>query len=179
MPRLQSAADPGPVEFGRFRGLCADRAGHGIADLAQVTQKLVAAAATRPELARVRTTLDVNAPQMRLDLNTTPPRRWACRPPRCSRRCGPQSAAFTSMSHALRPQLPCELQSEAPFRGSPDDTKFVFFRSESTDKMIPLSALVRAEPITGPDQGERISAFTGAKIMGNAIEGEYASVKGI
>ncbi|ARE42458.1 RND efflux system, inner membrane transporter (plasmid) [Rhodovulum sp. P5] len=173
---LYLAFNPPPIRglsnSGGFELYVQDRAGHGISDLAAVTQQLVAGAAERPELSRVRTTLDVNVPQMRLDLNRDAAKAMGV----------PISSVFDAMQATFGSlyvndftlygrNYQVKLQSEASFRGSPEDMKFVFVRSETTDKMIPLSALVRAEPITGPDEVERFNAFTGAKIMGNPGDG--------
>src|SRR3546814_4269562 len=54
------------------------------------------------------------------------------------------------------------LQSEAAFRQAPKDLAQVFVRS-NTGRMVPLSALVTAERVIGPDQLERFNAFAAAK----------------
>jgi HAE1 family hydrophobic/amphiphilic exporter-1/multidrug efflux pump len=62
------------------------------------------------------------------------------------------------------------MQSGAPFRGVPDNLREVFLRSQS-GQMIPLSSLVRLEPVIGPDIVERFNVFPAGKIVGAPAPG--------
>ena len=65
------------------------------------------------------------------------------------------------------------LQSEADFRQSPEDLRFVYVQSAS-GSMIPLDTLLNVERIVGPDLIERFNAFNAAKISGGPAPG-YSS----
>ncbi|RYE50890.1 MAG: hydrophobe/amphiphile efflux-1 family RND transporter, partial [Rhizobiaceae bacterium] len=62
------------------------------------------------------------------------------------------------------------LSSEADFRRSPDDLRFLYVRAD-TGAMVPLNALVSVERIVGPDTVDRFNIFPSAKIMGNPAPG--------
>ncbi|MDX3926999.1 MAG: efflux RND transporter permease subunit [Shinella sp.] len=156
---------------GGFESFVQDRSGRGINDLAGQTARLVEAASRRPELANVRTTLDVNVPQFRADLDREKAKALNV----------PINSVFDAMQATFGSlyvndftlfgrNYQVNLQSEAPFRESPDDLSQVFVRSDS-GRMIPLDALVSVTRIVGPDQVERFNAFNSAKVSGNPAPG--------
>lgn len=63
-----------------------------------------------------------------------------------------------------------QLQADAPYRMQPEDIGKVYARSRNGD-MIPLSTVVRVQPIVGPEQIERYNGFLAAKVMGNGAPG--------
>ncbi|MCQ2003921.1 efflux RND transporter permease subunit [Rhizobium sp. NRK18] len=156
---------------GGFETYLQDRTGQGVAGLADQTQKLVAAAAKRPELTNVRTTFDANVPQFRADLDRAKAKALGV----------PINSVFEAMQATFGSlyvndftlygrNYQVNLQSEALFRESPDDLRQVFVRSDS-GKMIPLDSLVSVKRIVGPDQLERFNAFIAAKITGEPAPG--------
>jgi len=169
------AFNPPPIQglstTGGFEVYVQDRSGKGVAGLSEQAQKLVAAASKRPELASVRTTLDTNVPQFRADLDREKAKALGV----------PINSVFDAMQATFGSlyvndftlygrNYQVNLQSEAPFRESPDDLRQVFVRSDS-GKMIPLDALIKVARVIGPDQLERYNAFNAAKITGNPAPG--------
>ena len=69
------------------------------------------------------------------------------------------------------------LQSEPKFRERPDDLTRLYTRS-SGGSMVPLSALVKTEWVTGPDLLPHFNGFPAAKINGTSAAG-YSSGQGI
>jgi multidrug efflux pump len=69
------------------------------------------------------------------------------------------------------------LQSEPKFREHPDDLTRLYTRS-SSGAMVPLSALVTTEWVTGPDLMPHFNGFPAAKINGTAAPG-YSSGQAI
>lgn len=69
------------------------------------------------------------------------------------------------------------LQSDPKFRLTPDDLTKLYTRS-TNGQMVPLSALVTAEWVTGPDLLPHFNGFPAAKINGNAALG-YSSGQAI
>ncbi|HEX8049387.1 efflux RND transporter permease subunit [Rhizobium sp.] len=169
------AFNPPPIQglstTGGFEVYVQDRSGKGVAGLSEEAQKLVAAAAKRPELAGVRTTLDTNVPQFRADLDREKAKALGV----------PINSVFDAMQATFGSlyvndftlygrNYQVNLQSEAPFRESPDDLRQVFVRSDS-GKMIPLDTLIKVTRTIGPDQLERYNAFNAAKVTGNPAPG--------
>jgi multidrug efflux pump len=62
------------------------------------------------------------------------------------------------------------LQSDAPFRRTPDDLTRLYTRN-GQGQMVPLSSVVSTEWVTGPDLLPHFNGFTAAKIVGNAASG--------
>ena len=62
------------------------------------------------------------------------------------------------------------LSSEANFRRSPEDLRYVFVRSNDRT-MVPLSALLTVSRVIGPDVVDRFNGFRAARIQGNPAPG--------
>ena len=65
------------------------------------------------------------------------------------------------------------MQSDAPFRRTPDDLTRLYTRNNQ-NQMVPLSSVVTTEWVTGPDLLPHFNGFTAAKIIGSAAPG-YSS----
>jgi len=172
------AINPPPITgmsiTGGFEGYLQSRGGASPKEVADVTARLVAAAAQRPELTGVRTTFTTNVPQYHVELDREKAKALNV----------PIDAVFTTMQSTFGSLYVNDftlfgrvfrvtLQSEAAFREKPEDLRNVFVRS-STGEMIPLDSLVTVERVIGPDLIERFNAFTAAKIMGEPADG-YSS----
>jgi HAE1 family hydrophobic/amphiphilic exporter-1/multidrug efflux pump len=64
-----------------------------------------------------------------------------------------------------------QVQSEAPFRASPDQIGSIFVRSNTTGEMIPLRAVLRIDDFTGAEQVDRFNGFISAKVLGSGKPG--------
>ncbi|KAB0680411.1 efflux RND transporter permease subunit [Aureimonas leprariae] len=172
------AFSPPPIQglstTGGFELYVQDRRGSGVQGLVSVTNKLVADASKRPELAGVRTTFSPNVPQYRIDVDREKAKALGV----------PISDIFSTMQATfgslyvndftlLGRNYRVSLQSEAPFREKPEDLKFVFVKSAS-GSMIPLDSLLKVQRVVGPDLIERFNVFTAAKVTGNPAPG-YSS----
>jgi multidrug efflux pump len=163
---------------GGFELYVQDRTGGGIRSLSDATAKLVEAAGKRPELAGVRTTFDTNVPEYRLDVDRVMAK--ALRIPIDSIFDAMQStfgSLYVNDFTLYGRNYHVSLQSEAAFRQAPKDLRQVFVRSDN-GSMVPLSALVKAQRVVGPDQLERFNAFASAKVTGNPAPG-YTSGEAI
>ncbi|GAA0567659.1 multidrug efflux RND transporter permease subunit [Caenispirillum bisanense] len=156
---------------GGFEVYLQNRAGDDAAGLAEVTNRLVAAANQRPDLAGVRTTFNTAVPQYYIDLDRAKAK--ALGVPIDSVFATMQSTFgslyvndFTLYGRTFR----VSLQSESDFRAKPEDLRHVFVRSAGGD-MIPLDALVTVKRVTGPDLMERYNVFPAAKITGDPAPG--------
>jgi multidrug efflux pump len=147
-------------------------------EIEAIARKLVEVASKRPELANVRTTIDTNIPQYRLEVDREKARALGV----------PINTVFEAMQSTFGSlyvndfkfngrNFQVNLQSEAQFREKPENLADVFVRSND-EKMIPLANLVNVERIIGPDLIERFNVFTSAKIMGGPAPG-YSSGQAI
>jgi multidrug efflux pump len=65
------------------------------------------------------------------------------------------------------------LQSDAPYRQTPDDITRLYTRSVNGE-MVPLSAMVKTDFVTGPDLVPHFNGFPAAQVTGSAAPG-YSS----
>ncbi len=159
---------------GGFEGYLQNREGASVKKIAETAAKLVAAAAKRPELAGVQTTIAANVPQYYIDLDRAKAK--ALGVPITSVFAAMQSTFgsyyvndFTYSGRIFR----VSLSSEAEFREKPEDLKQVYVRAND-GSMIPLSSLVTATRILGPDLVDRFNIYPAAKILGGPAPG-YSS----
>ncbi|MDQ8728392.1 multidrug efflux RND transporter permease subunit [Bradyrhizobium sp. LHD-71] len=170
--------NPPPIQgismTGGFELYLQDRSGGSLQNLAQAANKVVAAAAQRPELTGVQTLFSTAVPQYRTTVDRDKAKTLGV----------PMTTIFDTMQSAFGSlyvndfqlygrTFRVSLSSEADFRHSPDDMRFLYVRAD-TGAMVPLDALVKVERIIGPDTVERFNIFPAAKIMGNPAPG-YSS----
>lgn len=176
------AFNPPPITgislTGGFEGYMQSRGGVSTQAVAEMAQKLVAAAAKRPELMGVQTTIAANVPQYYLDLDRVKAKALGV----------PIDSVFATMQATFGSYyvndftmygriFRVSLQSEAEFREKPEDLHNVFVRSDKGE-MIPLDTLVTAKRVIGPDLVDRFNIFPSAKIMGGPAQG-YSSGQAI
>ena len=70
------------------------------------------------------------------------------------------------------------MQSDALYRQQPGDLTRLYTRSNQSNKMVPLSALVSTSWTAGPDILPHFNGFPAAKIIGSAAPG-YSSGQAI
>ncbi len=147
-------------------------------DLAATVNKLIAAAARRPELAGVQTTFSANAPQLFISLDRNKAKALGV----------PVNTIFDTMQATFGASyvndfnkfgrtFKVQMQSEADFRARPADVANVFVRATSGE-MIPLTSLVDVQEVTGPEVVERFNVFPAAKVVGGPAAG-YSSGQAI
>ncbi len=164
----------GSSTTGGFEMFLQNRAGADSKTIAADVGKFLEAAGKRPELAELRTTLDVGVPQYFVDLDREKAK--ALGVPIQDLFATMQSTFgnyyindFTLYGRIFR----VSLQAEAEFREKPEDLRHVFVRSDKGE-MIPLDTLVRIERVIGPDLVDRFNVFPAAKVSGAAAAG-YSS----
>ncbi len=159
---------------GGFEGYLQSRSGASTKEIADTARALVAAAAKRPELAGVQTTIADNVPQYFIDLDRAKAKSLGV--PITSVFAAMQSTFgsyyvndFTYSGRIFR----VSLSSEAEFREKPEDLRQVYVRAND-GQMVPLSSLVSAKRVLGPDLVDRFNIFQSAKILGGPAPG-YSS----
>ncbi len=175
---LVLAFNPPPISgmssTGGFEAYLQSRNGATSAELAQQAQKLMMAAAKRPELAGVQTTFSANVPQLNVQLDRDKAKSLGVA-------VGDVFDAMSSTFGSLYVNdfskfgriFTVQLQSEADFRDSVEDLRNVFVRGQN-GQMITLTSLVTIEQRTGPEVVDRYNAFPAAKFVGGPAPG-YSS----
>lgn len=169
---------PGLSTTGGFEFYLQDRSGGSLESLSQAAQRVIEAANQRPELAGVSTTFNTGTPQYRLDVDREKAKALGV----------PITTIFDTMQSTFGSlyvndfslfgrTYRVSLSSGPEFRESPNDMRHVFVRS-TNGTMVPLSVLVSATRIVGPDVVYRFNVFPAARIQGNPAPG-YSSGQAI
>jgi len=166
---------PPPIEgmslIGGFEGFIQNRGEGGSSELAAVISRFMAAALARPEIDRIDTTFRVETPQYMVEPDLE--KAYALGVSKDMLFTTMQStfgAYYINDFNKSGRTFKVMMQSEAPFRSLPDNLREVFVRS-SAAQMIPLSSLVRLDPIVGTDLVERFNVFPAGKIVGAPAAG--------
>ncbi|MDP3071390.1 MAG: multidrug efflux RND transporter permease subunit [Opitutaceae bacterium] len=162
---------PGLGAIGGFKLQVQDRGSQGYAALNAATEKLLAAARQRPELTGLFTSFQVNAPQLRLDVDRD--------------KAKSHHLALADVYQALQANLGSYyindltlfgrsyrvfVQSDAPFRTDESALRLLQARNAG-GQLVPLATVVSTDYTTGPDRVIRYNAFPSADINGNAAPG--------
>ena len=163
---------------GGFEFYLQDRSGGTLASLSEAANKVVQAAAQRPELRGVSTTFTTAVPQYRIDVDREKAKALGI----------PINSIFDTMQASFGSfyvndftlfgrTYRVSLSSEPDFREKPDDLRQVFVRSDR-NVMVPLNELVSVTRVVGPDTVDRFNIFPSAKILGGPAPG-YSSGQAI
>ena len=163
---------------GGFEGYIQNKSGKTPQQLMDITQKFIEEANKRPELSDVKTTFSVSTPQYQIDLDREKARTLNV----------PINSIFTTMQSTfgslyvndftyMGRNFRVTLQSEAKFRRSPDDLRYVYVKSKNGN-LVPLSTLIKIKRVVGPELVNRFNIFPAAKILGNPALG-YSSGQAI
>jgi len=143
-----------------------------------VTQQFLAKARTRPELSGLSTTFRASSQQLRANVDRD--KAMLLGVPVADVYSAIQ-AQFGSMTVSQYNDYSrvwwVVLQSDPRYRQRPDDLTRLYTRTNQ-GKMVPLSAVVSTEWVTGPDLLPHFNGFPAAKINGNAASG-YSSGQAI
>jgi HAE1 family hydrophobic/amphiphilic exporter-1 len=168
---------PGFGAAGGFNLQLQDRSGTlSVAQLGEQSQRYIAAARQRPELASLFTAFDPASPQYAVDLDRERARKLGV----------PINDLFQALSAAMGGTLVNDfnrfgrlyrvfVQSEAEFRQRPEDIDRIYVRSTTTGTMIPLSTLVNVTPTTGTELTVRFNLMRSAEISGQPAPGFSSS----
>ena len=170
---------PGIGTTGGFEFWVQDTTAGDPARLDQLTQQVIAKARERPELAQgMRTTFRASTQQLRVNVDREKAELLGVSIQDVYAAIQAQFGSITvSQFYQFSRSWFVILQSEPKFRERPDDLTRLYTRS-GQGSMVPLSALVSAEWVTGPDLLPHFNGFPAAKINGNAAVG-YSSGQAI
>lgn len=156
---------------GGFDMFLQNKSGKTYAQIEQDAQKVVMAANARPELIRVRTTLDTSFPQYNIVVDEQKAMLLGVS----------KSDIFSTLAATIGENYVNDfsmfgktyrvyVRAKNNFRNSADDIRNIFVKS-SNGSMIPLNALVTLNRSTGADLVDRFNLFPAAKIMGEPAPG--------
>ena len=169
---------PGYGNVSGFTMQLQDRSGGTIDDLAGYVKQLQAAAAKRPEIARLTTTFNPATPQVKVELDRE----------KCRTLNVPVDSVFATLQTYLSGLYVNDfvkfgkvykvfLQAESEFTSKPDDIGKFYVRSNDGN-MIPLSTLVTVTKMSGPNLVTRFNLYNSAEVMGATAPG-YSSGQAI
>ncbi len=167
-------AIPGIGSTGGFEFWIQDLGGAGPIALGDVTDKFLAEAKKRDDLTRLHTTYRASSGQLKLDVNRE---KAILLGVPIEDVYSTLQAQFGSLQVSQFEQFSrvwdVILQSDAPWRATPEDITRLYTKSKNGD-MVPLSALVSLTYQAGPDLVPHFNGFPSAKITGDASPG-YSS----
>lgn len=169
---------PGYGNVSGFTMQLQERSGGGIKELTDALSKVQAAAAKRPEIARIATTFSPSTPQISVELDREKARTLGV----------PVNSVFQTLQAYLSGLYVNDfvkfgrvykvfLQAEPEFTNTPDDIGNFYVRNNSGG-MVPLSTLVKVSRISGPNFATRFNLYQSAEIMGAPAPG-YTSTQAL
>ena len=156
---------------GGFEFMLEDRAGGDVAQLADTAEAYMAEARKRPEFANINSIFRNSVPQYKVTLDTD--------------KAQTLGVPVTDVYNALQTFLGglyvndfnrfgrtwrVLLQGEPEYRKQPSDINRFYVRTSGND-MVPLSTLVRVEPMTGPEVIYRYNRYRTTKLIGQNAPG--------
>ncbi len=164
-------AIPGIGTTGGFEMWIQDKLGGDPTVLGELTQKFLAEAKKRPELTTVNTTFRANARQLKVTVDREKAMLLGVPVQDVYAALQAQFGSLTvSQFNQYSRAWWVIIQSDARFRQDPADITRLHTRS-SGGKMVPLSALVTTEYVTGPDLLPHFNGFPAAQVTGGAAPG--------
>jgi multidrug efflux pump len=169
---------PGLGTQGGFEFWVQNRGQGGVARLAEVTREVIATADATPEVTRLSSTINAASRQLRAEVDRSKAETLGV--PVQDIYAALQTlfgSLYVSQYNKYGRVWQVILQAEPEFRERPEDIQNIFVRQRDGE-MVPLSALVEARYVTGPDLVPRFNGFMAAKVTGDAAAG-YSSGQAI
>ena len=169
-------AIPGIGTSGGVTMVLEDRAGKDIAFLWENTQKFLAEARKRPELARVTTTFIPTVPQVFVDVDRDKVLKQGVELSDVYRTLQTfMGAYFVNYFNRFGRQWQVYVQAEGEYRVQAEQLGQFYVRNSKGD-MVPLSALTRFEQRSGPEFTMRYNLYRSAQINAASAPG-YSSLQ--
>ncbi|MCE7957960.1 MAG: efflux RND transporter permease subunit, partial [Acidobacteria bacterium ACB2] len=164
-------AIPGIGTTGGFEMWIQDKLGGDPTVLGELAQRFLAEARERPELTTVNSTFRANARQLKVTVDREKAMLLGVPVQDVYAALQAQFGSLTvSQFNQYSRAWWVIIQSDARFRQDPADVTRLHTRS-SGGKMVPLSALVSTEYVTGPDLLPHFNGFPAAQVTGGAAPG--------
>jgi gold/copper resistance efflux pump len=162
---------PGLGTIGGFKLQVQDRSGQGYEALHAATQKLLAAAMQRPELTGLFTSFQVNAPQLRVDVDRDKAKAHGLHLGEVYQALQANLGSYyvndlTLFDRSYRVYVQADTEHRQ------DESALRLLQTRNRDgRLVPLATVLSAGYTTGPDRVVRYNAYPSADINGNAAPG--------
>jgi hydrophobe/amphiphile efflux-1 (HAE1) family protein len=171
---LSPPAIQGLSNTGGFEGFVQARSGNDYVALEAATQKLIAAAAKRPEVTGLGTSYSAGVPRVQVNVDLEKAKLLGISMDDVNLTLQSTFGAlyvndFNRNGRVYRVQM----QSEGEYRAHPEDLRDVYVKT-ATGSMVPLTAIANVAEVTGPDVIERFNLFPAARLFGEPAPG-YSS----
>jgi HAE1 family hydrophobic/amphiphilic exporter-1 len=161
-----------------FSLMLQDRGGNSPQYLAQQTQAFIAAAQKRPEIQRIYTTFNAGTPQVKLEIDNDKAMKLGVPVSKVTEALGAfLGGTYVNDFNRFGRQYKVYLQGEAVDRVKPENLNLIYVKNNNGD-MLPISTLVTATKVTGPDFTNRLNLFRAAEIGGSPNDG-YSSAQAL
>jgi HAE1 family hydrophobic/amphiphilic exporter-1 len=161
-----------------FSLMLQDRGGNTPQYLAQQTQAFIAAAQKRPEIKKIYTTFNVASPQIKLEIDNDKAMKLGVPVSKVTEALGAfLGGSYVNDFNRFGRQYKVFLQGEAVDRVNPENLNLIYIKNNNGD-MLPISTLVTATKVTGPDFTNRLNLFRSAEIGGSPNQG-YSSAQAL
>ena len=159
---------------GGFTFILEDRSGKDVQFLADNLNKFLAAARKRPELATINTTFLPSVPQQFISVDRDKALKQGVAINDVYRTIQAfMGGSFVNYFNRFGRQWQVYVEAEGEYRNRAENVGQFYVRNNKGD-MVPLSALTRFEPRSGPEFTMRFNLYRSAQIIGGAAPG-YSS----
>jgi HAE1 family hydrophobic/amphiphilic exporter-1 len=161
-----------------FSLMLQDRGGNNPQYLAQQTQAFIAAAQKRPEIKRIYTTFNASTPQIKLEIDNDKAMKLGVPVSKVTEALGAfLGGTYVNDFNRFGRQYKVYMQGEAAERIKPENLNLIYVKNNAGD-MLPVSTIVTATKVTGPDFTNRLNLFRSAEIGGSPNDG-YSSAQAL
>lgn len=161
-----------------FSLMLQDRGGNSPQYLAEQTQAFIAAAQKRPEIKRIYTTFNAATPQIKLEIDNDKAMKLGVPVSKVTEALGAfLGGTYVNDFNRFGRQYKVYLQGEAVDRLKPENLNTIYVKNNNGD-MLPVSTLVTATKVKGPDFTNRLNLFRSAEIGGSPNYG-YSSAQAL
>jgi len=158
-----------------FSMMLQDRGGNTPQYLEQQTKAFIAAAQKRPEIKRIYTTYNAGSPQIKLEIDNQKAMKLGIPVSKVTEALGAYlGASYVNDFNRFGRQYKVFIQAEGQDRVNPDALHSIYIKNSKGD-MLPISTLVTATKVTGPDFTNRLNLFRAAEIGGAPADGYSSS----
>lgn len=156
---------------GGFEMYLQNKSGKSYAQIEEDVKKVVAAASARPDLTSVRSTLETNYRQFKIDVDRQKAQMFGVSESEIFSAIGSTFGSYyVNDFNLFGKSYRVYARGEEGFRNNPEDLRKIYVRS-SGGEMIPLNSVATLTRILGPDIVDRFNLFPAAKIQGDPKPG--------
>ena len=156
---------------GGFEMYLQNKSGKSYSQIEEDVKKVVAAASARPDLTSVRSTLETNYRQFKIDVDRQKAQMFGVSESEIFSAIGSTFGSYyVNDFNLFGKSYRVYARGEEGFRNNPEDLRKIYVRS-SSGEMIPLNSVATLTRILGPDIVDRFNLFPAAKIQGDPKPG--------